>query len=290
MPSREMQAFLDASPDKGGPDRRPIEEQRRSLDAFMSTYPLPEGIREADCEVGGCPGQKYTPIDGAIDRGVLYLHGGGYTVGSVAGWRGFLGHLARHIDGVVMAIDYRLAPEHPYPAAVKDSVGAFLEIAHYMGHDRLMIAGDSAGGGLALATMLALKQIGADQPACATLLSPATDLTDAGGAARFEADDHQAKSKLYAAETPPHNPGISPIYGDLAGLPPLLIHVAKDEAMFPDSTRLADRATSAGVSVDLHAFDDAFHVFQIFTDLPESGEALAEIGRFFRTKIPMGGD
>ena len=256
----------------------------------MSSYPLPDGVREADCELGGCSGRKYTPIDGAIDRGVLYLHGGGYTVGSVAGWRGFLGHLARHIDGVVMAIDYRLAPEHPYPAAVKDCVGAFLEVAHYMGPDKLMIAGDSAGGGLALATMLALKQLGADQPACATLLSPATDLSDAGGAARFEVGDSHAKSKLYAADTPPDTPGISPIYGDLGGLPPLLIHVARDEAMYPDSTRLAERATSTGVAVDLHAFDDAFHVFQIFTELPESHEALAEIGRFFRTRIPGIGD
>jgi len=286
MASEQMRAFLDAMGDQPKPrDTRPIEEQRAGLDELMSTLPIPDDVEIVDFELAGRPARRYVPKGARTDRGVLYLHGGGYTVGSLDAYQSLMAHFSVACAAVVTGLDYRLAPEHPYPAALDDAVAAFAEMSRSTAAEKIMIAGDSAGGGLALACLLRVKDEGTPLPGCATLISPATDLTCSGESLGAVRDAFVESSHAYIGDYPPETVGISPWFGDMEGLPPMLIQVASDEALLDDSTRVAARARDAGVSVDIRLFDEAFHVFQIFTDLPESQEALSEIGSFFDLHI-----
>jgi acetyl esterase/lipase len=286
MASEQMQAYLDAIKDQPKKkDTRPIQEQRTGLDELMSFRPIPDNIDIVDLELAGRPARRYLPIGARTDRGVLYLHGGGYTIGSLDAYHGLMAHLSVACHAVVTGLDYRLAPEHTYPAALDDAVATFEEMSRSTPAEKIMIAGDSAGGGLALACMLRLKEEGSRLPGCATLMSPWTDLTCSGKSLESERGAYLETASSYAGDHPPETVGISPLFGDLGGLPPLLIQVASDEALLDASTRLATRAGDAGGSVDIKLFDEAFHVFQIFTELPEAHEALSEIGSFFDLHI-----
>ena len=286
MASEQMQAFLDAMGDQPKQrDTRPIEEQRVGLDEFMSTQTIPDHVVIVNLEVAGRPARRYRPTGAREDRGVLYLHGGGYTVGSLDSHQSLMAHLSVACRAVVTGVDYRLAPEHTYPAALDDAVAAFEEMSGSIAAEKIMIAGDSAGGGLALACLLRLKDEGSPLPGCATLISPATDLTCSGESLGSVREAFLESTHAYIGDYPPDTVDISPLFGDLEGLPPLLIQVASDEALLDDSTRLEKRAREAGVSVDIRLFDEAFHVFQIFTEFPESHEALSEIGSFFDLHI-----
>ena len=286
MASEKMQAFLDAMGDQPKPRAtRPIEVQRAELDEYMSHLQVPENVDIVDLEMAKRPARRYLPKGARTDRGMLYLHGGGYTVGSLNAYQSLMAHLAVACDAVVTGLDYRLAPENTYPAALDDAVAAFGELSESIAAENIMIAGDSAGGGLALACLLRLKEEGSPLPGCATLISPWTDLTCSGTSLGAVREYFVESSHVYIGDSPPDTIGISPLFGDMAGLPPLLIQVASDEALLDDSTRVASRARDAGVIVDIKLFDEAFHVFQIFTDLPESHEALSEIGAFFDLHI-----
>jgi len=286
MASKQMRAFLDSMGDQPKPrDTRPIEVQRAELDDYMSHLQVPENVEIVDLEVAGRPARRFLPNGARTDRGVMYLHGGGYTVGSLEAYRSLMAHLAVACHAVVTGLDYRLAPENTYPAALDDAVAAFGELSESIAAENIMIAGDSAGGGLALACLLRLKEEGSPLPGCATLISPWTDLTCSGTSLGAVREYFVESSHVYIGDSSPETVGISPLFGDMAGLPPLLIQVASDEALLDDSTRVASRARDAGVIVDFKLFDEAFHVFQIFTDLPESHEALSEIGRFFDQHI-----
>jgi acetyl esterase/lipase len=215
----------------------------------------------------------------------LYLHGGGYTVGSLNSHNGFMAYLAVACNARVIGLDYRLAPEHPYPAALDDAVAAFTGMTKSIAAGKTMIAGDSAGGGLALACVLRLKDEGLPLPGCAALLSPLTDLTCSGESLGSYRDQFAKGAAAYVGDHQPDTIGISPLFGDMAGLPPLLLQVVSDESLLDDSVRLEKRARDAGVSVDIRLFDDAFHVFQIFTEFPESQDALSDLGRFYKLHI-----
>ena len=223
-------------------------------------------------------------------RGVLYFHGGGYVMGSLNTHAELMGRISSACRAPVLGIDYRLAPEHPYPAAVEDAVASYDRLRDRgIKPGQIVIAGDSAGGGLTLACLLALKEQGKPLPAGAVLLSPWTDLTASGASVRTRADADpmidggvlEPMAGLYRGDTPAATAGVSPLFGDLAGLPPLLIQVGDFEVLLDDSTRLAERASDAGVDVQIDVFDGAFHVFQHNPNLPESTEALAAIGAFF---------
>ncbi|MFN4311962.1 MAG: alpha/beta hydrolase [Ferrovibrio sp.] len=218
-------------------------------------------------------------------RALLYLHGGGYICGAPRTHRAITARLAKRLEVAVFALDYRLAPEHPFPAALEDALRAWRWLmAEGYRPDRIWLAGDSAGGGLALALMLACKREGLPQPAAAALFSPWTDLTGSGAAMEDNVDRcawflprqiHFA-ADLYAGKTPKADPLVSPLYGELSGLPPLHLHVSDSELLRDDSLRLAELARTAKVQVNLKLWHGLPHAWPNFAGLMPEGDACLE--------------
>ena len=265
-----------------------VAAMRQSMEDMAT--PLATDISRRDFDADGIHACHIAAPEGRQDRGVLYLHGGGYVLGSLNTHAELMGRIARACQAPVLGVDYRLAPEHPYPAALEDALASYGRLlANGIAPERIVITGDSAGGGLTLACLLALKAQGKPQPAGVMLLSPWTDLTGSGDSTQTRADLDPMVSAdllspmaaLYHGATAVDDPRVSPLFGDLSGLAPMLIQVGDHEVLLDDSVRLAERAESHGVSVDLEIYDEAFHVFQSFGDLPESQDALASMGRFF---------
>ncbi len=252
--------------------------QRRAATASLAQPPA--GTQVAAVDAGGVPAEWVTPVGVAGGRVTMYLHGGAYQLGSPATLRHLVALLSAAAQARAFSVDYRLAPEHPFPAAVDDAVAAYRWLLA-AGHDpaSVAIAGDSAGGGLALATLVALRDSGDPLPAAAVAISPWTDLALTGESLRTRADaDVMLKpdgmpqtAALYLAGADPRHPYASPLYAELHGLPPILIHVGDAEVILDDSTRFAARARAAGVNVTLEIWDDMPHVFQAFAGLlPEA--------------------
>jgi acetyl esterase/lipase len=230
----------------------------------------------------------------ANGRVVLYLHGGGYVMGSRRTHRELAARIARDAAARVLVLEYRLAPEHPFPAAVEDATAAYRWLRKQgIAASSIAIAGDSAGGGLTLATLLALRDAGDALPACAVCLSPWTDLEGSGASAQPGGVDDpmipvaalRDMGKLYAASDL-RNPLAAPLHGNYKGLPPLLIQVGTREILLDDSTRVADKARAAGVTVRLEIEEGAPHVWQATPGLPEAVDAVKRIGAFVRERIP----
>jgi phosphinothricin tripeptide acetyl hydrolase len=252
----------------------------------------PTGVVVEPVSLGGRPGEWISPDGGGADAVVLYLHGGGYCIGSLDSHRGLGARIAVAAGCPVVTLDYRLAPEHPFPAAVEDAVGAYADLlALGVSPDRLAVAGDSAGGGLTMATLLALRSAGSPLPAAAVCLSPWVDLTqEAASFAEVGAlDPMVSKSGLdlmaqaYLGETEPRAELASPLFAeDLAGLPPVLIEVGEREVLIDDATGLAERLGAAGVPVSLTVWPEMIHVFQAFPGslLPEADRSIAAVGSF----------
>jgi acetyl esterase/lipase len=223
---------------------------------------------------------------------MLYLHGGGYVIGSITTHRELAGRLSRAAAARVLIIDYRLAPEHPYPAAVEDATTAYRWLLQNGAMPaRTVIAGDSAGGGLTVATLLALRDAGEPLPAAGVCLSPWTDMEGIGESMRTKAGVdpivqragllHFADLYLHGAD--PRSPLAAPLYANLQGLPPLLIQVGTRETLLDDATRLATRAQAEGVEVTLEPWEDMIHVWQLFAPLlPEGQQAIERIGEYVR--------
>jgi len=225
---------------------------------------------------------------------VLYLHGGGYVIGSPRSHRHLAAAIASAGQATGLLLDYRLAPEHPFPAAVEDATAAYrwlLEQGIAPGH--VVIGGDSAGGGLTVATLVALRDAGVPRPAAGVCISPWTDLTFGGASYRTRAQSDPIVSRpgidgmaqAYLGATPPRTPLASPLFADLRGLPPLLIQVGSDEVLLDDATELADRAKAAGVDTTLEVWDRMIHVWHWFLPmLDEAQAAIDGIGRFVRVR------
>jgi epsilon-lactone hydrolase len=225
---------------------------------------------------------------------ILYFHGGGYVAGSVETHREFLAHIARATKRRILAVDYRLAPENPFPAALEDAVTVYrwLLADHRMSPENIAIGGDSAGGGLTLATLLKLKEDGDALPGAAVCLSPWTDLAMTGASITekdsvdpfINASGMAAIAPAYIGADNAKNPLISPLYGDLSGLPPLLIHVGDRECLLDDSVRFAEKAQAAGSPVTLKVWEELFHVFHLFAGVaPEGREGIQEVAAFLET-------
>lgn len=286
---------------------------RAHAERIFAAQRIPDGIRCADAELltdhpaglrgewieirapngsAGAKGAAGSANPGSPDVTVLYLHGGGYYFCSPRTHRPISFGLALAARARVFALAYRLAPEHPFPAAIEDAVAAYRALlASGIAPSSLVMAGDSAGGGLTLATLVALREAGLPQPAGAVAFSPWTDLAATGASLQTnDATDVMfcgaaiaRAARFYLGSTRADHPLISPLYADLHGLPPLLIHASNTEVLRDDALRFANRAEAAGVDVRLTVWPDTPHAHQIFARwLPEAREALAQAGQFIR--------
>ncbi len=272
-------------------EQSPLDDRRAAMER-VDKLPRPRKVDYAETTVGGVPAIVATPMTTEPERQILYLHGGGYIMGSPKSHIAMAARLGKRAGAAVTVIDYRLAPEHPYPAAIDDCVAAYRDLADRIDPSLITIAGDSAGGGAALATVCTLRDAGDILPACAYVLSPWTDLTASGDSMRSKADVDpmidpaliNSAATMYGGETPLDHAGVSPLFADLTGLPPMLIQTGIDEVLLSDSTRLAARAKNAGVHVELDLADGMWHVYQAFAGyMPEANEALIHAARFIRS-------
>ena len=258
----------------------PLSVQRRyTREAYRTSYP-PKDVSFAWEDLGDVPVLRASPEDRSGGT-VLYFHGGGYVMGSADTHRGIAGHLAKFSGCDVLVPDYRLAPEHPFPAAPDDAEAVYLALINQgVCPGSIALAGDSAGGGLALACIQTLRDSSGILPGCAALISPHIDLSDTGAFS-----DKSESMSWYTGNYSRDHPGASPLFGEMNDLPPTLIHVASDEEHVNEANRLMVKLLAADVRVDIQLFDDAFHVFHMFTEIPESLEAIREVAKFFRQHI-----
>ena len=292
MASQQLQMIVETLRSRPDMSEASIEEQRAAFDELTSQFPVPDDVRCEPTDAAGVPAEWITTPEAVDERVMYYLHGGGYTVGSIKTHREMISRLSRAARARALAIDYRLAPEHPHPAAVEDSTAAYRWLLSTGAEPaRLVIAGDSAGGGLTVATLVALRDAGDPLPAAAVCLSPWVDLEGLGESMSTKADvdpmvqrDNLLQTaKAYLGDADARTPLAAPLHADLRDLPPLLIQVGTAETLLDDSIRLAERAKSVGVDVALELWDDMIHVWQFCAAiLPEGQQAIDRIGEFIQ--------
>ena len=267
---------------------------RALLDALGA--PAPRGVAVRKLEVGGLEAEWLVPDGAPSDARIVYLHGGGYVAGSRVSHRSLVGRIARAARLPALLVDYRLAPEHPFPAALEDALDA-LRFAHEHAPGgerrdarRLFLCGDSAGGGLALSAALVARDEGEVPIHAIATMSAWTDLAVTGqsvttraGLDPYLAAEHLVPgASLYIGDADPRDPRLSPLYGDLAGLPPLLMHVGDHEVLLDDTLRFAEKARAAGVDVIAEVWPEMFHVWHAFYGaLDEARDAVGKLGEFF---------
>jgi len=271
-----------------------IAERRAAIESAAA--PPPPGTTVEPVDAGGVPAEWVIAAGVDSVRLLVYLHGGAYQIGSPATLRRMIAHMSAAAQVSVLSVGYRLAPEHPFPAAVDDALTAYRFLLHG-GADpaAIVIAGDSAGGGLALATLVALRDAGDPLPAAAVAMSPWTDLALTGESLSTRADvdvmiqpdGMRESAATYLAGADPRHSYASPLYADLHGLPPMLIQAGDAEILRDDSTRFAAAAQAAGVDVTLEIWDEMPHVWHAFAGLlPEADQAVERIGAWLREHGP----
>jgi epsilon-lactone hydrolase len=271
----------------------PLAWQRRAIGILK---PDPSDARASfeRVDAGGVPGAWIRPVGADPTRVLYYLHGGGYSIGSIDSHRRFVARLAAKANAHALLIDYRLAPEHRFPAQLDDSVAAWRWLlARGVDPRRAVIAGESAGGGLTMSTLITLRDSGEPLPAAAAVISPWVDLTLAGAAidgnARFDyLSRHVLRTYVarVAGDMDPAHPLLSPIFADLRGLPPLLVQVGAAEGLLDDARTLAARAREHGTNVELREHADMIHAFPLLLDLAASRVAIAELAAFVKEHVP----
>jgi acetyl esterase/lipase len=287
------QMLRDAPYDLGGD----VLVQRPLLEQMLTGHPLAEDVRTTSGELGGVPVISIE-IAGREPKGVIFhMHGGGFALGSATSSVGFASDLARKAGMSAITVDYRLAPEHPYPAALDDVTAAYQGLLEREGGGaQIVVSGESAGGNLALELLIAGKQRGLVMPAAAVLFSPMTDLTVTGDSYTTKADvdpkitaaaiQTRANDYLTGTGTDPADPLVSPIFADLTDLPSLLVQAGSHEVLLDDATRLAARAAANDVAVILDITPEVAHVFQAFSAvLDEGDQALTRAGTFLQAHV-----
>jgi len=272
-----------------------LEEERRNLDEGGARFKVPADVTLTPVSADGVPAEWLIAPGARSDRAVLYLHGGGYVIGSIKSHRYLMQNVSRHSGARTLGLDYRLAPEHPFPAAIEDATRAYrwlLAQGFEPGH--IAVAGDSAGGGLTLATLLSLRDQGIPLPAAGVLISPWADLTGTADAVTSRAaSDPMVKGEglfsladKYLNGVDAKNPLASPVFADLTGLPPLLIHVGGREILYDDSVTLAANARKANVPVGLVDEPELFHVWHAFAPMLDEGQrAVEQIGGWLQGRF-----
>ena len=275
----------------GGPDT-PFMARRAQAEQFAAAFVKPDDIDIEANMLGGVPVEWITPHGAAAAPVFFHLHGGGYVLGNPAGSRAFTTEFARLAACRVVSIDYRLAPEHPFPAAVDDAVTAYRALlASGCAPGEIAVGGKSAGGGLAVAMLLAAKRAGLPMPASLALISPWTDMRCSAPSFETKADvdplltrrSLKEMADAYMGTCDPCDSRASPLLGDLKGLPPMLIHVGSEEVLLDDSRGLASAAKAQGVAVTLDEWPDMIHVWHMFHPmLPQGADALRVMAAFVR--------
>ena len=299
MPSQAMQDAIASLRDRqqaNASQAPPTLEQRRA--AFVPgdrLHPVPDDVLVTDVTVGGVPAHWLAAPGTDPGRVLLFLHGGGYELGSVRSDGELAARLGRASGMRVLFPEYRLAPEHPFPAAIDDVLAAWrwLRTSQDLSAPSIAVAGDSAGGGLTVALLVALRDAGQTLPAAAALMSPTVDLTSSGASMteRAEQDPISTPAMLaqfaadYLAGADPKTPLASPLFAALAGLPPLLIQVGTADLLLSDSERLATAAAEAGTDVTLQIGEGLPHVYQLLLGTPEAAQATEQIGTFLRAWV-----
>ncbi len=266
-------------------------EQARAVSVrWTSGLPPAFGVPTERTSLGGVPALRADGRGGRqTARAILLLHGGGYVFGSARTYRALATRLAKMAEASVWAIDYRLAPEHPYPAAVEDALAAYRALLERHGPEHIALIGDSAGGGLAVATLHRARDSGLPRPGCAVLLSPWLDLTGGGASMRTNASREmliphpvpERMARWYAAAAELDDPGVSPLFGRHDDLPPVQVQASASELLFSDSERFVERARAAGVAVTFWVEPDMWHVWPLMAPLvAEARHALAAAARF----------
>ncbi|MCX7623243.1 MAG: alpha/beta hydrolase [Thermomicrobium sp.] len=253
---------------------------------------LPPGIRREEVSADAVRCEWLIPAGAPEDQVLLYLHGGGFVFGLSAQHVAMVAELARLLGRRALLVDYRLAPRHPWPAALEDCLAAYRWLLR-QGFDakRIVVAGDSAGGNLALTLAMALRDAGEPMPAAIACLSPVGDLAGSEERGRTEEDPvlHPRAirrfNRSYVAGHDARNPLISPLYGDWHGLPPLLVHAGEDELLRDDAERIAERAQHAGVAVELEIYPRMWHVWQLSLELPQARDSLEKIAAFLQRHL-----
>jgi monoterpene epsilon-lactone hydrolase len=270
-------------------------ERRKRLDALGARYPVAPDVQVQPVDANGVAGEWTAVPDADISRVVMFLHGGGYISGSIDSHRHMVAEVGRQARARTLAVGYRLAPEHPFPAALDDVVTAYkflLASGYAPGH--IALAGESAGGGLALATAVTLRDVDVASPACVWCSSPWADLEVSGGSMATKAAVDPLIQKAYLMDLAaaylnggdPRGPLVSPLYADLRGLPPMLIQVGSAETLLDDAIRLAGAAGAADVSVRLEVWPDMIHAWHLFYQQVSAGRrALAAVGEFIRSQL-----
>lgn len=289
MASPEYDNFYKEIVKKRSDPHVPIEEQRANFEKFMSEFPHGREIVIEPFKIGDIMAAWCHAPKARKDKVIFFLHGGGFNAGTAASHSDFLGKLSKITGAYVLAIDYRLAPEHPYPAGLEDAVYAYRWLARNICHpSRIILCGSSAGGGLAMSLLLALKMTGEIMPTAVTLLSPWVDLTFAGksysineGSDIVRFDRLKIAAEMYIGKHDPKHPLISPLYGDLHGLPPMLIQVGSRELLLDDAKALAEKARLSGVATYLEIWEEMIHAWALYSGkIPEGEQAIEKMGEF----------
>ena len=300
MPSQAMQDLIDALRDRQERSASQVlpalEELRATFAPGGRLHPVPDDVMVTEVSAGGVAAHWLTAPGTDTGRVLLFLHGGGYELGSLRSDGELAARLGRASGMRVLFPEYRLAPEHPFPAAIDDVMSAW----HWLRNDQelsarsLAVAGDSAGGGLTVAVLVATRDAGEALPAASVLMSPTVDLTSSGPSMTERADQDPISTPAmlrqfaseYLAGADPKTPLASPLFSSLSGLPPLLVQVGTADLLLSDSERLAAAATEAGVDVTLEIGEGLPHVYQLMLGTPEAADATERIGKFLRARVP----
>lgn len=292
MPSEAFEAIVTMMGQMAQQDDAPvpIAERRAAVEQGLAILPVAADVSVEDVDAGGVPCEWVSAPGARTDRTILYLHGGAYTICSPRTHRGLTSSLSREVGVRVLVADYRLAPENPFPAAVEDAVSVYRWLIEGgTSPENIAVVGDSAGGGLTVATLVALRDREIPLPVAAVTISPWADLEMTGESMTTKADVDpmitrerlKESADAYLNGVDARDPLASPLYADLTGLPPLFIHVGGRETLLDDSSRLEERARAAGVDVTLEIEDEMIHVWHVFAGLaPECDEGVRRVASF----------